>query len=147
MTSGSSATALQITRVIKAPRARVYEAWTDTSKMGWWGPEDSETLEFTADFRPGGSWRWRLRTLEGEMVARGVYREVVPNERLVYTWQWEDDSDWENVESMITVELRDHPEGTELRLTHDGFPSDQSLENHRGGWTEALGKLARQLAG
>lgn len=140
-----SASVVEITRVLRAPRARVYAAWTDPDQMQWWGPEGCETLEFTADLRVGGKWTWRLRTPDGEMTARGEYRELRPDERVAYTWQWADDPDWENVESLVTVELRDHPEGTELRLRHAGFPSAESRENHVGGWTEALGKLERQL--
>ena len=143
----SAASAVEITRVFKAPRDRVYAAWTEPDQMRWWGPEGCETLELTTDLRVGGKWLWRLRTPEGEMAARGEYRELRPGERLAYTWQWMDDPDWENVESLITVEFRDHPEGTELRLRHAGFPSGESRDNHQDGWGQALGKLERQLAG
>jgi uncharacterized protein YndB with AHSA1/START domain len=141
-------TTLQITRIIKAPRDRVYATWTDLElAKQWWGPAGCETHELVSDPRVGGTFRWVLSTPDGErMMAQGEFREVRPREKVVYTWQWADDPDWENVESLVTVEFRDHPDGTELRLTHEKLPSEQSRDNHTYGWNSALDKFERLLA-
>jgi uncharacterized protein YndB with AHSA1/START domain len=141
-------TTLRLTRVFKAPRDRVYAAWTDPAQMKQWsGPEGVETIAWQLDARVGGKWRWDLRNADGEeMSAFGEYREIRPGEKLVYTWKWDDDPAWEKIDSLVTIEFRDHPDGTELRLIHDRLPSEQSRDNHMGGWTSALDKLERFLA-
>jgi uncharacterized protein YndB with AHSA1/START domain len=134
---------LQITRVINAPRERVYAAWTDPAQLKqWFGPETVQTREVIADARAGGEFRWDLINSEGEeMTMRGEYRELRPNKKIVFTWQWPDDPDWEDHVSVVTVELFDAPEGTELRLIHEQLPSEESRDRHSEGWTSALKKL------
>ncbi len=138
-------TALQITRVIPAPRDRVFTVWTDPAQLEWRGPEGCETIGFIADVHVGGKWKCALRTPGSEMSACGAYRELRPGEKLAYPWQWDDDPDWKDVERLISVEFHDHPEGTELHLRHEGFSNEQSRDNHRDGWTAAHGKLERQM--
>jgi uncharacterized protein YndB with AHSA1/START domain len=144
-----ASTALQLTRLIKAPRDRVWTAWTDLDKMKKWsGGDGVETLAWNLDARVGGQWQWDLPILTGEtMTAHGEYRELRPGEKLVYTWQWADDPQWENHESLVTIEFREKDAATtELRLTHENFPSEESRNNHLAGWNGALDKLERLLA-
>ena len=142
-------TTLQITRVIDAPRERVYATWADLGLADkWWGPEGCVTHELVSDARVGGAFRWVLSAPDGErMTARGEYREVQPGRKLVYTWQWADDDDWEDHESLVTVEFCEvDANRTELRLTHENLPSEQSRDNHTGGWSQALDKFERLFA-
>jgi uncharacterized protein YndB with AHSA1/START domain len=136
---------LEIKRVIKAPRDRVYAAWTDPAQMKqWFGPEKVRTRDLIADARVGGKGRWDLTNSEGEeMTMLGEYRELQPGTKIVFTWQWQDDEDWENHTSVVTVELSDRDGGTELRLTHEQLPNGQSRDGHTGGWNSALDKLEK----
>ena len=136
---------LELKRVIKASREKVYAAWTDPEQLKrWFGPEDVQTDELIADARVGGQFRWDLTNSEGEkMTMKGEYRELQPNKKIVFTWQWQDDEDWQNHSSTVTVELYDHEGGTELRLTHDGLPNKQSRDGHTRGWSSALDKLEK----
>ena len=139
---------LTIRRLIKAPRERVYAAWTDPAQLKeWFGPETVTTERLIAEVRVGGEFRWELRNAEGEKVAmRGQYRELETNRKIVFSWQWEDDEDWENHVSVVTVELADSEDGTELHLTHEKLPNEQSRDGHSGGWNSALNKLEVFLA-
>jgi uncharacterized protein YndB with AHSA1/START domain len=134
---------LEIKRFIKAPRDRVYAAWTDPAQLKeWFGPENVQTCELIADARVGGKFRWDIINAEGEeMTCRGEYRELQPGKKIVFTWQWDDDEVWENHTSVVTVELTDRDGGTELRLTHEKLPNEESREGHTGGWNSALNKL------
>ena len=134
---------LEIKRFIKAPRDRVYAAWTDPAQLKqWFGPENVQTRELIADARVGGKFRWDLTNAEGEeMTCRGEYRELQPGKKIVFTWQWDDDEVWENHTSVVTVELDDRDGGTELRLTHEQLPNEESRDGHTGGWNSALNKL------
>jgi uncharacterized protein YndB with AHSA1/START domain len=138
-------TRLEISRVIEAPRDRVYAAWTDPEQLKqWFGPENVKTRELVADARVGGTFRWDIINSEGEeMTMRGEFRELQPDKKIVFTWQWEDDEDWENHISIITVELYDRDGGTELRLTHEQLPNEESRDGHTRGWESALDKLER----
>ena len=138
-------TRLQISRMIEAPRDRVYAAWTDPEQLKqWFGPENVKTRELVADARVGGTFRWDIINSEGEeMTMRGEFRELQPDKKIVFTWQWEDDEDWENHISIVTVELYDRDGGTELRLTHEQLPNEESRDGHTRGWESALDKLER----
>ena len=136
---------LEIKRLIKAPRDRVYAAWTDPAQLKqWFGPENVQTRELVADARVGGKFRWDLTNSEGvKMTCRGEYRELQPSKKIVFTWQWEDDEDWENHVSIVTVELYDRDGDTELRLTHEQLPNEESRDGHTRGWNSALDKLEK----
>jgi glutathione S-transferase len=136
---------LEITRVIKAPRDRVYAAWTDPAELRkWFGPENVQTRNVIADARVGGEFRWDLTNSEGEeMTMRGEFRELEPGRKIVFTWQWQDDEVWENHISIVTVELDDADGGTELRLRHEQLPNEASRDGHTGGWNSALDKLEK----
>jgi uncharacterized protein YndB with AHSA1/START domain len=142
---GTAKLSVEIKRFIKAPRDRVYAAWTDPAQMRqWFGPENVQTRELVADARVGGTFRWDLINSDGEkMTMRGEFRELKSNERVVFSWQWEDDEDWENHISIVTVELDDADGGTELRLTHEHLPNEESRDGHTRGWNSALDKLEK----
>jgi uncharacterized protein YndB with AHSA1/START domain len=129
--------------VIKAPRERVYAAWTDPVQLKqWFGPENVQTHELVADARVGGEFRWDLSDCDGEkMTVFGEYRELEPGRKIVFTWQWDDDEAWENQPSIVTVELKECDAGTEVRLTHELLPNEQSRDNHARGWESVLKKL------
>ncbi|CAN5367160.1 SRPBCC domain-containing protein [soil metagenome] len=136
---------LEIKRFINAPRDRVYTAWTDPARLKeWFGPEDVQTLNFTADVRVGGRYRWDLISPDGEeMTAFGEYRELIPGRKIVFTWKWDDDENWTAHDSVVTVELTDHDSGTDVRLTHVQLPSKESRDRHSEGWNSLLDKLEK----
>ncbi len=148
--SGETAerTLLEIKRFIKAPRNRVYQAWTDPAQLRrWFGPENVKTRDLVAETRVGGKFRWDCTNPEGEeMTVQGEYRELRPDRKIVFTWQWQDDETWENRNSIVTVELSDVSGGTELRLLHEQLPSEESRDGHNDGWKSALDKLEHFLS-
>jgi uncharacterized protein YndB with AHSA1/START domain len=147
-TKGSAKLSLEIKRLIKVPRERVYAAWTDPAQLKqWFGPEDVQTNELVADVRVGGKFRWDVTNSDGEKITcRGEYRELQPNRKIVFTWKWDDDEDWENHLSIVTVELSDRDDGMEVRLTHERLPNKASRDGHSRGWNSALGKLEKFLS-
>jgi uncharacterized protein YndB with AHSA1/START domain len=136
---------LEVKRVINAPRDRVYAAWTDPAQLRqWFGPENVQTHNLVADTRVGGKFQWDLINPEGEeMTVAGEYRELQPGRKVVFTWQWQDDEDWERRESIVTVEFSDCDGGTEVRLIHEQLPSEESRDRHSEGWTSLLKKLEK----
>ena|SRR5436853_563443 len=135
--------ALEIKRLIKAPRDQVYAAWADPAQLRqWFGPDNVQTQELITDVRVGGEFRWSLINSDGEeMTVRGEYRDVQPGRKIAFTWRWDDDENWENQISVVTVELSDRDGGTEVRLTHEQLPNDQSRDNHNEGWNNVFNNL------
>lgn len=137
-----------INRRLKASREKVFSFFSSAEGMKqWMGPGDVKVVECLADFRQGGGYSVKMTSPRfGEMTAVGVYREIVVPEKVVYTWKWEDDEDWANCESIVTIELTAVGAETELRLTHCGFPAPQNRENHLAGWMACLEKLDAAVA-
>jgi uncharacterized protein YndB with AHSA1/START domain len=136
-------TSLQIRRTYKAPVAAVYAAWTDPEQLKqWMAPSDAfGPTEATADVRVGGRYRIIMHAPDGEVHrVGGVYQEVVPNKKLVYTWAWESTPERE---SLVTVEFRPADEGTELVVTHQRFADEQARDKHQEGWVGCLARLGR----
>jgi len=79
-----------LTREFDAPRELVFKAMTDPKHVpNWWGPRKYTTIVDKLEVRPGGKWRFINRGPEGETAFRGEYRKIVPNERIVWTFEWE----------------------------------------------------------
>jgi uncharacterized protein YndB with AHSA1/START domain len=79
---------IELSRILSAPRARVWEAWTKPEHVRqWWGQKDSTMAVCEIDLRPGGAWRFVEHAADGnEYPFTGEYREVSPPERLVNTF-------------------------------------------------------------
>ena len=108
---------LVVTRVFDAPRDIVFGAWTDPKQAAqWWGPQGFTTISCEMDVRPGGAYRACMRSPEGTRhCRRGIYREVVAPERLVFTYAWEDANGNPGHETIVTVIFADA--GSKTRLT------------------------------
>jgi uncharacterized protein YndB with AHSA1/START domain len=136
---------LTLKRRLSAPPAKVFAAWTDPEKIKcWFGPPGVETLAAESDARVGGRYRILARSPDGEEHdVGGIYRDVVPNEKLVFTWAWKSTPERE---SLVTIELKRDGDGTLLTLTHEQFFDEGARDRHQQGWTGALEKLAQFVA-
>lgn len=132
---------LTLKRRLNAPPARVFDAWTDPQKLkAWFGPEGVECLLAEADARVGGRFRIVMRASDGEEHdVSGVYREVVANEKLVFSWAWRSTPERQ---SLVTVALKADGGGTLLTLTHEQFFDEAARDRHEHGWSGLLEKLA-----
>lgn len=145
MDSTMTAEALELKRVIAAPRADVYRAWTEAETLSaWFGPNGVTTRVTELDPRPGGRYRFEM-VEDNTYIVGGQFREVVPQERLVFTWTWET-GDYADVETEVEVTLADVAGGTELTLVHRRLPDDEAREKHGKGWTSSFDCLAESLA-
>ena len=136
---------LVLTRELKAPRERVFAAWIDVKQASlWWVPRDFAPLSCEMDVRPGGTWRRRMRSPNGDVILKhGVYREVAAPERLVFTYITENAAGVVDPETLVSVGLIDLGGGrTRLTLWHTTFETEISRDDHRGGWTGCLERLA-----
>jgi uncharacterized protein YndB with AHSA1/START domain len=101
-------------------------------------------LQAEFDLRVGGRYHIRLRSEDGEQHdVSGVYREIVPNERLVFTWAWRTAPDRV---SLVTVTFKPDAGATLLTLTHEQFFNEGARDRHHHGWSGSLDKLERLFA-
>jgi uncharacterized protein YndB with AHSA1/START domain len=135
---------LVLKRTLAARPERVFAAWTRPELVRrWFSPGTLVVEEAELDVRVGGSYRIVMMSPEGDPHSPGgVYEKVVPNEKLVFSWKWADSE----LVTRVTVELRAVGEGqTELTLTHEGFPDQETQDAHDQGWAGCLVKLPAAL--
>jgi uncharacterized protein YndB with AHSA1/START domain len=136
---------LTLKRRLNAPPQAVYAAWTDPKKLvHWFGPDQGPVTKAETDVRVGGRFHVVFQTEDGEEHdVSGIYREVVPNERLQFTWAWRT---MPERESLVTVIVKPDGEGALLTLIHEQFFDEAARDGHEWGWNGALGKLEKALS-
>ena len=148
-----------ITRIFDAPRELVWKAWTDPKHFQrWWGPKDYTCPFCQMDLRVGGKYLNCMRSPEGqEYWSTGVYREIIPMERIVFTDCFADEQG--NVvpathygmsadfplEMLVTVIFEDSGSKTKMTLKHVDLPIGEMTEQTGAGWNESFDKLAESL--
>jgi uncharacterized protein YndB with AHSA1/START domain len=141
--TATAALELSLTRLIEAPRALVFKAWTDPAlTVRWWGPRGFSVVECQIDPRPGGAYRKVMRSPEGTLHRlRGTYREVVAPERLRFTFAWEDEQGGLGPQTLVTVTLTEQGGKTALELHQSGFETITARDLHQAGWSSSLDGL------
>ena len=136
---------LTIKRRLNAAPAKVYSAWTEPEKVKrWFGPAQTSVVSAAFDRRAGGRWYILAKSADGEELhVSGVVREVVPDQRLVYTWAWRSTPERE---SLVTVEFKPDGTGTLLTIMHEHFYDEPARDRHQYGWNGALDKLEAYFA-
>jgi uncharacterized protein YndB with AHSA1/START domain len=143
---------IRLTRVFRAPRRLVFEAMSKPEHVRrWWGPRGSTVVVCEMDVRPGGAWRIELEMSDGSRHPfKGVYREIVPPERLSQTFIY--DVDWirdHPAIETVTLEERDGNTTFTCTVLHD---SKESRDGHvqsgmEAGARETYDRLAEFLEG
>jgi uncharacterized protein YndB with AHSA1/START domain len=136
---------LTLKRRLNARPEKVYAAWTDPAQIvKWFGPDAGPVAAAEMDVRPGGRYAVTFHTLDGEEHnVGGVYREVVPNEKLTFTWAWRSTPERE---SLVTILIKADGDASILTLIHEQFFDEEARDRHRFGWTGSLDKLERLFA-
>jgi len=135
---------LTIKRRFNASPAKVFAAWTDPEKVKhWMGPGEVKVLVTECDPRKGGRYRWLMQAPDGEQHdVSGVYREFIPNEKLVFTWAWKTTPERE---SLVTLTFKPDGDGTLFTMLHEQFFDETARDSHNKGWTGAIDKLEKYL--
>lgn len=136
-----------VIRRIRAPRERVFRAWTTPEELRrWWRLTPHHTPDvLEIDLRVGGTYRLGMIGPTGTTYAvSGAYRDVTPPSRLVYSWQWT--APQPSPPSLVTVEfVAVGPDATDVIVTHSDLPDAASRRDHDQGWTATTAALARAL--
>ena len=135
---------LVIERTYDAPIDLVWKAWADPQQAKqWWGPRGFKAPVVELDERPGGKWRALMIGPDGiELWQHGVYREIEPRKRIVYTFIWDREPDHE---MLVSVDFAAKAKKTEITFEQTGFSTDREREGHNGGWNESFDRLGEYL--
>lgn len=138
---------LEMERFIRAPRERVFDAFTDQDALAAWHcPRGLRVLEASADARVGGRYRIVMGERDGARhTVAGEYQAVDRADFLAYTWTWEDGPLPAGVKTLIEVTLTSAEGGTHLRMRHSGFPEQGERDSHASGWRSVFNRLSDYL--
>jgi uncharacterized protein YndB with AHSA1/START domain len=136
---------LTLKRRFNAAPEKIYAAWTQPAQIAqWFGPDAGGVQRAETDLRTGGRFTIVFNTEDGEEhQVNGVYRELVRNKKLVFTWAWRSTPERE---SLVTVLIEPDGDGSLLTLMHEQFFDEAARDRHSHGWTGSLDKLERYLA-
>jgi len=111
----------------------------------WWGPGPGHSVSAAElDVRVGGRFRICFGGADGnDHECAGVYREVVPNRKLVFTWSWPRTTP--ERESLVTIEFKTKGGGTQLVFRHEQLFDEKVRDDHQRGWTGLLEQLDAYL--
>jgi len=136
---------LSIVRKFDAVPAKVWRAITEPEMLKrWMAPADAFKVPVAeTDLRIGGRYHIVMNAPDGEVHdVSGVYREIIPHKKLVYTWAWKTTPERESV---VTIELKAAGAGTELTLRHEQFADEEARNHHEQGWNGCLARLERAV--
>lgn len=135
---------LTVSRIIKAPAARVFDAWLDPQMLARFmlPGENMSVPDAETDAVEGGRFRIVMAAGDKHMPHGGTYRTIDRHSRIVFTWE----SPFSTDESIVTLDFKPMEDATEVVLHHTKFVDEQSRDDHKGGWTSILGHLEQVFA-
>jgi uncharacterized protein YndB with AHSA1/START domain len=136
-----------VRRRIRATRAFLFAAWTDPARfVRWFGPKAWTVERCEIDARPGGTWRAWLKRGDGASICvGGVYTEVEPERRIVFTWDNDERGRPTEIVSLVTVEFAEMADSVEVSITHRELSTGQAVDMDVG-WNSTLDSLASYVS-
>jgi uncharacterized protein YndB with AHSA1/START domain len=135
---------LLIARTFDAPPPVVFALWSSAEHLKrWMGPKNFTCAHATIDFRVGGAFRAMIKSAEhGENWFGGVYREIVQDKRLVFTFTWDNEGPSAGIETLVTITFEER-DGKTVQTFHQApFRNAERRDRHVSGWSEAFDKQA-----
>jgi uncharacterized protein YndB with AHSA1/START domain len=138
---------IRLQRVLDTTPDVAFEHWVDAAqRRRWYAPEDGWIVEAETDLRVGGTWRVLFGPAPDEMyLEHGVFEEVDPPHRVVYSTLYEFPDGRPPFETHVTVTFEGREGGTLLTVLDTGYPSDEQRASHESGWGGFLDAFERTL--
>jgi uncharacterized protein YndB with AHSA1/START domain len=140
--------ALEIARVVDAPRDVAFKIWTTPQHLvRWWGPKDFTSSIEELEFREGGAYRHTIHKDDHHHGMSGVYREIVAPERIAFTFAWDNEVGQPGDETLITVIFEAvGKKQTRITFRQEPFNTVESRDSHEAGWGQCLDRMEAYLA-
>lgn len=138
---------LEMTRFIRAPREKVFDAFTHQDALAAWHcPRGMHVSDVSADARVGGRYRIAIAARDGSaFIVAGEYQALDRADFLAYTWSWERGAMAPDCITLIEVTLLARNGGTALHMRHTGFPDAFTRDGHMAGWQSVFNRLVDYL--
>ena len=147
---------VDVRRTFNAPREKVFAAWTQRNQLEKWMCKDAKdhtVIHHEQDIRPGGCYLMEVHDPNNNAIyfGSGIYREIAPLEKIVFTWSWTMSSrDGEQLHpdspvTIVSVEFFDRGSQTEVVLTHGVFGTQKDYHDHNQGWNGCFDVLGSVL--
>jgi uncharacterized protein YndB with AHSA1/START domain len=135
---------LLIIRTFDAPPSVVFALWSSAEHLKrWMGPKNFTCPEAIVDFRVGGAYRAMIKSAEhGENWFGGIYREIVPDRRLVFTFTWDNEGPSSGIETLVTITFEERDGKTVQSFHQAPFRDVERRDSHVGGWSQTFDKQA-----
>ena len=146
----TTASGVELRRVLNAPVERVFAAFADATLIGQWlRPSPEVTLHVLAlEFREGGRYEFAYEVPDGNrMIVSGSYRRIEPPRCIVFSWVIEPPDEHAGIDSEVTVLLESRASATELIIRHARLQRADAETRHALGWAGALDLLEARLEG
>jgi len=138
---------LTITRRLRASPQKVYAAWTHAENLIQWFAAQAKpgSVKADLDVRVGGRYRISFTNQDNDEYHEvgGLYREVVPDARLQFTWAWHSTPERE---SLVTIEFKPDAGGTLMIFQQEQFADQAARDNHERGWNKFFDVLEKHFA-
>lgn len=136
---------IKIEKVFSVSKEQLYQAWTKEEELKqWWKPMGSQLIEFTGEVDKGGDLKYKFDGKDNlsSFIITGQYDEVVENEKLVYSWNWEfpEDKDVEN-NYKLTINFQEADGGSKLSILQENLQNADAVSTHTKGWEKAFADL------
>ena len=148
MTTQTESFTLVLTRFVRAPREKVFDAFVDEALLPRWHcPRGMTVRSARVDARVDGAWRIDMASDDRQSHAvGGRYREIKRPERLAYTWVWEEGSSpMAGVQTLVEIDFAPKDDGTEVRMRHSGLTNEAARRGHGRGWNSVFNRLSDLL--
>ncbi len=133
---------LKMTRTFKASREAVFDAWTNAEAISQWlAPDPTMTITVDElDLKQGGRYQVQMQEQDGDtFIVTGEYVTINRPDQLVFSWQWIHGDD--RAIMLVTLDFIEVDSGTEMRMTHEKLPSEESRDHHDQGWQGCFNRL------
>jgi uncharacterized protein YndB with AHSA1/START domain len=129
---------LALDRRFDATPAFTYALWSNPALLAtWWGPEGHHLTTCEVDLRPGGTWRFNMERDGEPHWIHGTYHEVVPNQRLMFSYRFPEFA----VQSIVSLTFAPEGQGTRMHFLQTGFPDAENWRGHQSGWLSSFSIL------
>ncbi|WP_221392631.1 SRPBCC domain-containing protein [Dyadobacter sp. NIV53] len=122
----------------------LFKAWTEADHLKeWWHPMDDSLEDVKNELQEGGAVEYHFAGRKFDV--KGNYKEVKPNEKLVYTWDWEFEENLKNESFVLTITFESNESGSRLHVKQEGFRDEQAVGPHEEAWKKGLEDLKAHL--
>lgn len=127
------------------PVARLYQAWITTEDLKqWWKPSENKLVKVDQQVQEGGDIRYGFEGQNGQtsLIITGKYSEVKPDEKLVYSWNWDVSADGvSKSDHQLNISFLANGDQSKIKVEQDNFENEESVTPHKEGWVKALDAL------